>query len=135
MKEELLLHCCNQAWTKNGGQIRRSAIATCETFKTSCRTGKHLTNCDLVNHSRGPVIPFGSMVEYYPISAKDLSRIHQFGKKVLPGRIANSQDRTVWLRKWSALSAGQLSYGFICFFLFVWMVGRLKNQKHGVRLF
>ena len=25
------------------------------------------------------------MVEYYPISAKDLSRIHQFGKKVLQG--------------------------------------------------
>ena len=29
--------------------------------------------------------PFGSLVEYYPISAKDQSRIHQFGKKVLPG--------------------------------------------------
>ena len=34
---------------------------------------------------KGPIIPFGSLVEYYPISAKDLSRIHQFGKKVLPG--------------------------------------------------
>ena len=33
----------------------------------------------------GPVIPFGAMVEYHPISAKDLSRLHQFGKKVLPG--------------------------------------------------
>ena len=33
----------------------------------------------------GPVIPFGAMVEYYPISAKDQSRIHQFGRKVLPG--------------------------------------------------
>ena len=32
-----------------------------------------------------PIIPFGSLVEYYPISAKDQSRIHQFGKKVLPG--------------------------------------------------
>ena len=30
----------------------------------------------------GPIIPFGSLVEYYPISAKDQSRIHQFGKKV-----------------------------------------------------
>ena len=26
-----------------------------------------------------PIIPFGSLVEYYPISAKDQSRIHQFG--------------------------------------------------------
>ena len=33
----------------------------------------------------GPEIPFGSMVENYPISAEDLSRLHQFGTKVLPG--------------------------------------------------
>ena len=33
----------------------------------------------------GPVIPFGAMVEYHPISAKDLLRLHQFGPKVLPG--------------------------------------------------
>ena len=33
----------------------------------------------------GPVIPFGAMVEYHPISAKDQSRLHQFGAKVLPG--------------------------------------------------
>ena len=30
---------------------------------------------------KGPVIPFGSKVEYHTISAKDLSRLHQFGKK------------------------------------------------------
>ena len=33
----------------------------------------------------GPIIPFGSLVEYHPITAKDQSRIHQFGKKVSPG--------------------------------------------------
>ena len=33
----------------------------------------------------GPIIPFGSLVEYHPRTAKDQSRIHQFGKKVLPG--------------------------------------------------
>ena len=32
----------------------------------------------------GPIIPFGSLVEYHTITAKDQSRIHQFGKKVLP---------------------------------------------------
>ena len=32
-----------------------------------------------------PTIPFGSMIEYHPISAKDQSRLHQFGKKVSPG--------------------------------------------------
>ena len=34
---------------------------------------------------KGPIIPFGSLVECHPITAKDQSRIHQFGKKVLPG--------------------------------------------------
>ena len=34
---------------------------------------------------KGPIIPFGSLVEYHPTTAKDQSRIHQFGKKVLPG--------------------------------------------------
>ena len=32
---------------------------------------------------KGPIIPFGSLAEYSPITAKDQSRIHQFGKKVL----------------------------------------------------
>ena len=34
---------------------------------------------------QGPIIPYGSLVDYHPITAKDQSRIHQFGKKVLPG--------------------------------------------------
>ena len=35
---------------------------------------------------KGPIFPFGSLVEYHPFtSKKDQSRIHQFGKKVLPG--------------------------------------------------
>ena len=34
---------------------------------------------------KGPIIPFGSLVEYHPFTAKAQSRIHQFGKKVLPG--------------------------------------------------
>ena len=33
----------------------------------------------------GPVIPFRTMVEYHPIPAKDISRLHQFVPKVLPG--------------------------------------------------
>ena len=33
---------------------------------------------------KGPIISFDSMVEYHPVSAKDLSRLHQFGKKVIP---------------------------------------------------
>ena len=34
----------------------------------------------------GPAVkPFGAMVECHPVSAKDLSKLHQFGPKVLPG--------------------------------------------------
>ena len=34
---------------------------------------------------KGPIIPFGTMVVFHPISTRDLSRLHQIGKKVLPG--------------------------------------------------
>ena len=65
---------------KIGGQIPWNAFPICETFKISCLMGRpHLR--DVLE----TIIPFGSLVEYYPISAKDQSRIHQFGKKVLPG--------------------------------------------------
>ena len=34
---------------------------------------------------KGPIKPFGAMVEYHPSSQKDQSRRHQFGQKVLLG--------------------------------------------------
>ena len=36
-------------------------------------------------HPECLVIPLRAMAEYHPISAEDLSRLHQFGPKVLPG--------------------------------------------------
>ena len=33
---------------------------------------------------KGPIILFGTLVEYHPISVRDQSRLHQFGKKVFP---------------------------------------------------
>ena len=70
---------------KVGGQIPWNVTPICETSQISCLMGKHHTRAVLENHLKGPIIPFGSLVENYPISAKDQSRIHQFGKKVLPG--------------------------------------------------
>ena len=70
---------------KNGGQIPWNAIPVCETFKISCLMGRLHTKGVLGEPFKGPIIPCGSLVEYYPITAKDQSRIHQFGKKVLPG--------------------------------------------------
>ena len=40
---------------------------------------------------KGPIIPFGALIEYHPISPKDQPRIHQFGKKVLPGIFLGSE--------------------------------------------
>ena len=45
----------------------------------------HHTKGVLVNNVKGPIVSFGSLVEYHPISTKDQSRIHHFVKKVLPG--------------------------------------------------
>ena len=33
----------------------------------------------------GFIIPFGSMIEYHPLSVEDQSGLHQFGKKFRPG--------------------------------------------------
>ena len=57
-----------------------------------CRNIQDLLSDGKTPHERrfgmpfdGPVIPFGAMVEHHPISAEDLSRLHQFGPKFLPG--------------------------------------------------
>ena len=56
----------------------------CETFTDqSSLMGKHHIERRIgATFLKDRVIPFGSLIEYYPISAKDQSRIHQFGKKV-----------------------------------------------------
>ena len=68
---------------------------------------------------KGPTIPFGAIVEKHPISAKDLSRLHQSGKKVLPSiflghalHAGENLDReTSWLhtlrnwRRWTHLNS------------------------------
>ena len=70
---------------KNGGQIPWNAFPICETFKISRLMGRLHTKDVLEQPFKRPIIPFGSLVEHYPISAKDQARIHHFGKKVLPG--------------------------------------------------
>ena len=35
---------------------------------------------------KGPIIPFGALVEFYPISPRDRAKLHQFGEKVLSSR-------------------------------------------------
>ena len=66
---------------KIGGQIPWSVTPICETSQIYYLMGRRPVSDVLGNH----IIPFGSLVEYHPFTAKDQSRIHQFGKKVLPG--------------------------------------------------
>ena len=52
---------------------------------------------------KGPIIPFGSLVECHPSTAKDQSRIHQFGKKVLPRLFLGSKSSQKWISKQSSI--------------------------------
>ena len=100
-KKVRLRYCCNQVWMKNGGQIPWNALPICETFMISCLMGRLHSKDVLENLCKGPSIPFGSLVEYYTISAKDQSRIHQFGKKVSPGLFLGYALYAVWnLERW-----------------------------------
>ena len=90
---------------ENGGQISWNVEPIFETFKISCLMGKHHTSERFGKPFKGPNIPFGSLVEYYTISAKDQSRIHQFGKKVLPGLFLGYALYAVRIRKGDMLVA------------------------------
>ena len=77
--------CCSPVWVTNGGRILWNVTAICETFKISCLMWRHHMKGGSEFLFKGPVIPFGAMVEYHPISARDQPRLHQFGAKVLLG--------------------------------------------------
>ena len=70
---------------KVGGQILWNVTPICETSQIYYLMGRTPYERRFGQPFKGPIIPFGSLVEYYPITAKDQSRIRQFGKKVLPG--------------------------------------------------
>ena len=65
---------------KIGGRILWNATPIFETSQISYLMGKRFGP-----PFKGSIIPFGSLVEYHPVTAKDQSRTHQFGKQVLPG--------------------------------------------------
>ena len=70
---------------KVGGQILWNVTPICDNVRDLLSDGKTPYERRFEQPLKGPIIPFGSLVEYHPITAKDQSRIHQFGKKVLPG--------------------------------------------------
>ena len=70
---------------KNGGQDSMECYTYLRNVTDLLSDGKTPYERRFGQPCRGPIIPFGSLVEYYSKTAKDQSRIHQFGKKVLPG--------------------------------------------------
>ena len=57
----------------------------------------------------GPVIPFGAMVENHPVSAKDISRLHQFGAKVLTSIFIGYALYAGWI--WKRRHLGRRHWG------------------------
>ena len=70
---------------KTGGQILWNAFSYLRSIQDLLSGGKTPHERRFGEPFKGPIIPFGSLVKYDPISAKDQPRIRQFGKKVLLG--------------------------------------------------
>ena len=68
---------------KVGGQILWNVTPICN-VTDSLSDGKTPYQRRFGQPFKGPIILSGSLVEHRPITAKDQSGIHQFGKKVLP---------------------------------------------------
>ena len=77
-----LLYCCILVWMKIGGRIPWNAIAIRDIFQDGMSDGKN-TVWKAIEPLEKTIIPFASLVEYNPVSTKDQSRIHHFGKKIL----------------------------------------------------
>ena len=61
--------------------------------------GRHHTRGRFGKPFKGPIIPFGSLNEYHPKTAKDQSRIHQFGKESFTWIVPRMRIvRGEWLR-------------------------------------
>ena len=70
---------------KIGGQIQWNVTPYLRNVTDLLPDGKTPYERRFGQPFEGPIIPFGSLVEYHPITVKDQSRIHHFGKKDLPG--------------------------------------------------
>ena len=72
---------------KVGGQILWNVTPICGTSQIYCLMGRRLVKDVLGNHLSDRSFRLVPLVEYHPFTAKDQSRIHQFGKKILPGLV------------------------------------------------
>ena len=69
-----------------GGQVQWNVTPICETSQIYYLMGRRPMKDVLGNHLKDRLFHLVHWLSiYHPITAKDQSRIHQFGKKVLPG--------------------------------------------------
>ena len=61
---------------KVGGQILWNVTPIFETSQIYSLMGRRPMKDVLGKHLKDPIFPFGSLVEYHPVTAKDQSRIH-----------------------------------------------------------
>ena len=88
----------------NSGRIPWNVTAICETFKISCLMGRpHERRFGVPFYGRPPRLE--RMLEYHIISATGLSRLHQFGPKVLPGIFHGYALHAGWIWKGDILVA------------------------------
>ena len=80
-----LRFCCNQVWMNNWWVDSTECYCYLRNIQGLLSEWNTPYEGRFGIPFKGPVIPFGAMVEYHPISAKDLSRLQQFGPKVFPG--------------------------------------------------
>ena len=76
----LLLSGLNEKWWADC----RERCCYLRNVQDSLADGKTLHERRYGEPFKGPIIPFVAMFEYHPISTRDQSRLHQFGKTVLP---------------------------------------------------
>ena len=69
---------------RNGGQISMECFTYLRNIQDLLPDGKTPYERHFGEHLKGPIISFGSLAEYYRISSIEQSKIHQFGKNVLP---------------------------------------------------
>ena len=79
------LYCCSQDWIKRWWVDSTEYFCHVQNVQDHLAVGKTPYEKRFGEPFTGPLIPLGATVEYHPISARDQSRIHQCGKKDLPG--------------------------------------------------
>ena len=92
-------------WKMVADSMQWNAIAICEMSQDLLVVGTTPCERRFGEWFKRPIIPLGAMVEYQSISTRDQSRLHQFGKKFLPGIFLGYEmiavefgKETLWLR-------------------------------------